>query len=314
MKLRCGTDLTILDGSMGVELAERGFATFDGLWSANALVHHPHEVKRLHLDYLKAGAEVIGTNTYATIPSYLDKANMGHRVRELASLAVQLAREALSDSTPSNGSRKLAGCLPPLSESYRPDMVPPYHEARPVYRELIECMVGQVDVFVAETMSSVDEAVHVAQALAEGRDSTNHPLLVAFTLHESQEAVLRSGESVGDAIRSVARFQPAAILFNCSTPEALLSGIEAAKNVAGCPIGVYPNRFEPVPEGYTLDNEKIILRDDGLDVKTFVAWSKRFIEAGATMVGGCCGIGPRYIEGLTLELDRELAAEPQRSA
>ena len=289
--------VTVLDGSMGEELAERGFATYGGLWSASALLNHPQEVTALHAEYLNAGAQIVTTNTYSTVPSYLDKEGMGHRVKELARLAVQLARNALDDFSHS-GSRRLAGCLPPLSESYRPDLVPPFHEAKPIYRDLITGMDGAVDLYIAETMSSIDEAVHVAEVLQEVSPAQSKPWFVSFTLDEAREASLHSGESVSEAIRAIKRYNPSAILFNCTTPSAILKGIKVARDVADCRVGGYPNRFKEVPEGWTLDGEQSIQRNVGLDIDAFVTWLDRFVRAGATVVGGCCGVGPSYIRAI----------------
>ena len=292
----------MMDGSMGEELADRGFSTRDGLWSARALVDHPDEVTALHKEYLAAGAEIITTNTYSTIPSYLDKAGMGHRVRELATLAADLARRALDEFGNSNGAR-LAGCLPPLDESYRPDLVPAAHKAVPIYRELIESMAPSVDLFLAETMSSIDEAQHVAEALQSISDTAAFDWMVSFTLDDRDGTKLRSGESVSEAVKALSAHAPSAILFNCTTPQSILDGIGCAHDVASCRVGGYPNRFKPVPEDWTLDDDQEIIRDAGLTPETFVHWSKRFVEAGATYLGGCCGIGPSYINALARNLD-----------
>lgn len=296
-----------MDGSMGEELADRGFSTRDGLWSARALVDHPDAVKSLHKEYLAAGAEIITTNTYSTIPSYLEKAGMGHRVRELATLAGQLARTAIEES----GSRKgrLAGCLPPLDESYRPDLVPPAHEAIPVYRELIDSMAPCADLFLAETMSSIDEAKHVAEALRKSLDGGRFEWMVSFTLDDRDGTKLRSGETVIEAVNAVSIHEPIAVLFNCTTPQSVLSAIESAQTIASCRVGGYPNRFKPVPEDWTLDDDQEIIRDAGLTPESFVDWSNRFIEAGATYLGGCCGIGPTYINALA----QNLSAQPSGS-
>ena len=287
---------------MGEELAERGFSTRDGLWSARALIDHPEAVTALHEEYLAAGATIITTNTYSTIPSYLDKAGLGHRMRELATSASQLARAAI-EKHGRNNDKRIAGCLPPLDESYRPDRVPPAIKAIPVYRELIESMAPSVDLFLAETMSSIDEATHVADALRESPDTARREWMVSFTLDDRDGAKLRSGESVTNAVAAMSGYDPIAILFNCTTPESVLLGIEEAHKVATCPIGGYPNRFKPVPEGWTLDDEQEIIRDVGLNPDTFVDWSNRFIEAGATYLGGCCGIGPSFIRELALSLN-----------
>ena len=287
---------------MGEELSDRGFSTRDGLWSARALIDHPHEVAALHSEYLAAGAALITTNTYSTIPSYLDKVGMGYRMRELATLAAQLGRTALNESG-SSDTKQLAGCLPPLDESYRPDLVPPADEAIPVYSELIDSMGSFVDVFLAETMSSIDEAKHVAEALRQS-SFADMDWIVAFSLDDRDGTKLRSGETVSEAVEAISVHEPIAILVNCTTPQSVLSGLECARQATSCRIGGYPNRFKPVPEDWTLDDDQEIIRDEGLTPETFVGWSKRFIEAGATYLGGCCGIGPSFIRALAMDLNR----------
>ena len=289
--------ITLMDGSMGEVLADRGFSTRDGLWSAQALLDYPDEVKELHKEYLAAGSEIITTNTYSTIPSYLEKAGMRHRVRELTAFAARLARQSIEEH--GDSSRRVAGCLPPLGESYRPDLVPPAHVAIPVYHEMVEAMDEWVDLFLAETMSSIDEAVHVAEALNTVPNRQTSDWMVAFTLDDRDGTVLRSGERVTKAIECVSEFEPIAILFNCATPESILAGITEARKATDTRIGGYPNRFRPVPENWTLDNEQEIVRNEGLDEEAFSEWSKKFVLAGASYLGGCCGIGPTHI-GLTV--------------
>ena len=298
---RQGRTVTLMDGSMGEELADRGFSTRDGLWSARALIDHPNEIVALHQEYLSAGAEVITTNTYSTVPSYLAKAGLGDRVRELATSAAELARKALDEFDKPNGAR-VAGCLPPLDESYRPDLVPAAHEAIPIYRDLIDSMAPSVDLFLAETMSSIDEAQHVAEALRSSPDFAAFEWMVSFTLDDRDGTKLRSGESVTEAVKALSVQKPIAILFNCTTPQSILDGVGCAHKVTTCRVGGYPNRFKPVPEDWTLDDDQEIMRDAGLTRDKFVSWSNRFLDAGASYLGGCCGIGPSYIEALARNL------------
>ena len=105
--------ITILDGGMGAELIRRGAATSGGLWSAQALLDNPEAVVETHHDFIRAGARLIITNSYSSIPSYLEKEGLEDRYEELTSLAGQLARRA-ADETKENV--RGAGSLPPLSE------------------------------------------------------------------------------------------------------------------------------------------------------------------------------------------------------
>ena len=137
--------VTIMDGGMGAELMRRGGAS--PLWSARALLDAPELVRAVHDDFINAGARVIITNTYSTIPSYLGKEGLEARWMELADLAGRIAREAAD--APGEPVTVL-GSLPPLNESYRHDLVPPDAEAVPAYEALAQTLAPYVDGFVAE--------------------------------------------------------------------------------------------------------------------------------------------------------------------
>ena len=284
--------VSLLDGSMGEELIQRGYAKKGGLWSAYALVHHPEEVKRLHCDYIHAGARHITTNTYSTVPSYLEKEGLTHRLDELVDLAGQIARESVEDA---REEALILGSLPPLNESYRPDLVPDRETSLPVYRRLVAGLSSYVDILLAETMSSIDEAVTVATAVREDSIANQKPFWVALTVEDAPTGDLRSSETVEAAIAALGAFEPSAILFNCSSPASIQKAIERAVQVTDLPIGGYPNRFRPVPNDWDLDNEVEIERDLSLTPITLADWLERFVEAGASFVGGCCGIGPDHI-------------------
>ena len=156
-------DFVLLDGGMGGELISRGIITGGGLWSAQALLECPENVLAIHRDYIKAGARVISTNTYSTVPSYLEKENKEEHMEDLIVLAGKLARQAASES---QHPVIVAGSLPPLDESYRPDLVPDHEESLPIYETLARLLEPYVDVFLCETMSSIQEAKTAFEALS----------------------------------------------------------------------------------------------------------------------------------------------------
>ena len=287
----------LLDGGTGREIQQRRPEAAHGLWSASVLLDEPDLVVEIHREYIDAGATVITTNNYATIPSYLGKAGMEDRYRELTKLAAQLARRAVTES---GKDAAVAGSLPPLEESYRADLVPSPEVARPIYQGIVEALRDDVDLYICETMSSAKEA-HTAAgaALAHGRGK---PVYVAWTLHETPGRGLRSGESVKEAVAALSGLDVEGYLFNCTHPEAIEVGLKELKTVTDKPIGCYPNRLNKVPDGWTLDNEITTgLRGD-LSEDLYVASILRSIEAGATIVGGCCGIGPSDIRALAKRL------------
>ena len=294
IELRVGT--TILDGGFGGELIRRGVVRGDGLWSAQALLDDTDAVKQLHLDYIHAGARIITTNTYSTVPSYLIKKHLEDRVESLTKLACDIARDAVSAS---RQNVLVAGCIPPLSESYRPDLVIDSDEATPVYMTMGTAMLPLVDLFLCETMSCIKEAVVALTALDAVDSTRSKTRFVSFTLDEVPGQGLRSGESVVDAIESVKRFQPEAILFNCTSPEAIAHAVSESSQSTTFRLGGYANRFAKVPENWTLDNEIPILRNEELSVNAYVVHAENWVGRGASIVGGCCGIGPEYIQAVS---------------
>ena len=287
----------LFDGGMGREIQQRRPQAAHGLWSASVLLDEPDLVVEIHREYIDAGAVVITTNNYATIPSYLSKAGMQDRYRELTRLAATLARRAVRES---GKDVAVAGSLPPLEESYRADLVPPPEIAQPIYQGIAEALRDDVDLYVCETMSSAAEAHNAASAaLAHGQGK---PVYVAWTLDETPGRGLRSGETVKQAVDALAGLAVDGYLFNCTHPEAIEAGLRELKALTTKPLGCYPNRLNKVPDGWTLDNEITTgLRSD-LPQHLYVEAMLRSIQAGATMVGGCCGIGPSDIRALAERL------------
>lgn len=285
--------VTLLDGGMGREIQQRRPEAAHGLWSAGILVEEPDLVVEIHREYIDAGATVITTNNYSTIPSYLGKAGMQDRYRELTKVAAALARRAVRES---GKDVAVAGSLPPLEESYRADLVPRSDVARPIYQGVVEALRDEVDLYICETMSTAAEAHTAAStALAHGEGK---PVWVSWTLDETPGRGLRSGESVKEAVDALAGLGVDGYLFNCTHPEAIEVGLRELKTLTSKPIGCYPNRLNKVPDGWTLDNEITTgLRGD-LPQHIYVASMLRCIDAGATIVGGCCGIGPSDIRAL----------------
>ena len=154
-------ELQILDGSMGAELIARGHTPRTGLWSAKALLDVPQAVVQVHDDYIAAGASIITTNSYSTIPSYLAKADMAESYLDLTEVAAKLARQSADTAL---SPVRVAGCLPPLDESYRYDLVPGDAESREIYGELVKVLLPYADLYLCETMSCAREAANASYA------------------------------------------------------------------------------------------------------------------------------------------------------
>jgi len=287
-------EVTVLDGGMGGELQKRVSTSGKGLWSATALIDAPDVVIDVHREFIEAGARMIITNSYCTIPSYLGKENLESEYIRLTRLAGKLARQAADAG---NEAVLVAGSIPPLSESYRPDLVPSKDIAGPVYRNMVDALEPFVDLFICETMSS---AIEAEQAAAQAKQyGGGKPVYVAWTLNEEPGSGLRSGESLEEAFLKIDYLDVDGYMLNCTCPEVIESGLIELKGLTSKPLGCYANRMGKVPEGWTLDNELYTGRRTDVTTDYFVDQCIRAAEAGASIIGGCCGIGPTDIQALT---------------
>ena len=279
--------MIFLDGALGSILLDRANKSSSGLWSAQFLFDDPEAIKSLYEDYIGVGSDLITTNTYSTIPSYLNKEKISAKMPELVAIAGKLAKEVANQ----HDQVRVAGSLPPLEESYRPDLVLTEGEALPIYKTLIEGLLPYVDIFLCETISSIQETQNVLKAL----DLYNKeiPIWLSWTLKEDKKDLLRSGESIEEAFKFAEKYNPEAYLFNCTDPNAISSGLEVLQRLTEKPIGGYPNVFS-VPDGWTLDNDVVTLKND-LTKESFSSFCQTWKEKGASIFGGCCGIGPELM-------------------
>jgi S-methylmethionine-dependent homocysteine/selenocysteine methylase len=288
--------VTVLDGGTGRELARIGAPFGQPLWSAQALIEAPEFVRRVHESYVAAGAEVITTNTYALVPFHLGQALFDSDGRRLAALAASIARD-VADRHPGV---RVAGCLPPALGSYRPDLFV-REGARPVLDVLVLEQAPFVDLWLAETQSSIAEAGFVRDVLDTHRQTAQ--LWVSFTLHDElveDEPRLRSGESVVDAVHAAEHLGAVVVAFNCSRPEVMEPAIAAAAEATRLPIGVYANAF--VLDHATAANEGLNDIRKDITADAYLELARRWVAAGASIVGGCCGIGPEHISALSAHL------------
>ncbi len=286
----------VLDGGMGRELLRIGAPFRQPEWSALALWEGPEWVVQAHRNFVEAGAQVITTNSYALVPFHLGEERFAAHGAELADLSGRLARRAAGEAGPGRAVR-VAGSLPPLFGSYRPDLFDPVR-APSLIDPLIDGLAPHVDLWLGETLGSIAEA----RAVREGLDRAGvdgSELWISFTLDDRRPGRLRSGEPVGDAVRSAVDLGAAAVLFNCCPAETIGAAIAAAAPVAGdCRIGGYANRFVT---GHTDDggaNEQLSRFRDDLSPPEYAQAVTRWLGDGATVVGGCCGMEPAHVAEL----------------
>ena len=280
-------------------------------WSALALIESPEHVRQAHVGFAAAGADVITTNTYAVVPFHIGEERFESDGRRLAALAGSLARSVADEF-----GVRVAGSLPPLMGSYMPDRFVA-DVALPILEVLVDAQLPFVDVWIAETVSSISEAELVRSVLDAAGDA--RPLWVSFTLEDetfhadahdgraglalrSSEGVadsprLRSGESVPDAVVAALAMGAELVAFNCSQPEVMEAAIRVAARADDLPIGVYANVFEV--EDHESANETINALRLDVTPDVYLEFAERWVAAGASMVGGCCGVGPAHVSALS---------------
>ena len=282
----------LLDGGMGQELINRGASGQGVLWSAKALFDNPAAVQAVHEDYIRAGADVITTNSYACIRNNFEPEGLLNRLGEMNQLAAMLARKA-RDSV----GRKvlIAGSMGPQNGSYRPDLVGSYDLTEDLYREQAGFLAPFVDLFICETMSCIKEARAAAVAAA----STGKPVWLSWTIEDSGAANLRSGESIIDAWDDIDGLDVSAVLLNCSPPEAISKVLPQLVSLSDIPVGAYANAFTPIPEKWDFHGDESIppARID-ITPDAYAEHAANWLAAGTRIIGGCCEVGPAHITRL----------------
>ncbi|NQD80118.1 homocysteine S-methyltransferase family protein [Pseudomonas sp. CrR14] len=293
--------LIFLDGGMGRELQRRGAPFRQPEWSALALTEAPEQVEAVHAAYIAAGSQVITSNSYAVVPFHIGEQRFAVEGRALAEQAGQLARNAADRAT---SPVRVAGSLPPLFGSYRPDLFQPARVTE-LLTPLIDGLAPHVDLWLAETQSAIAEA----RAIRAHLPDDGKPFWLSFTLRdEDTDEIprLRSGEPVAEAARAAAELGVEVLLFNCSQPEVIGGAIDVARETfaslgAEIAIGAYANAFPPQPEEATANDGLDPLRED-LDPPGYLRWVADWRARGASHLGGCCGIGPEHISVLVQRL------------
>ncbi len=297
--------ITILDGGMGRELEKWGAPFKQPEWSALAMMVAPEIVKEVHKAFITSGASVITTNSYALVPFHIGEKRFKDQGSALATSAGKMARAAVNETQTDT---LVAGSIPPLFGTYRSDLYRS-EQVVEIARPLIEGLRTHVDLWLCETQSLIDEPIRI-KLLIDRLDIKKKPFWVSFTLEDSQlnnEPLLRSGESVVDAVKMMVDANVDAILFNCCQPEVISQAVMTtqhqlaslgAKNIE---IGAFANAFPPQSKDATANEGLNELRTD-LTPSSYLKWARQWIQDGATLIGGCCGIGPEHIAVLSEKL------------
>ena len=286
----------ILDGGMGQELLARGMETNGTLWSANALLQDKYHKLLLdtHIDFIKSGAEIIVTTTFTTRKTRLKDNKVEDKFEYLNKKAGEIAQQA----------KKLypnvliAGGLPPQYLTYEVDPRTD-KEIKDDFYSQAKLLDPYIDFFYFDVLSSVKEFRIAIDSIKE----FNKPYLIGA--HISEGTHLPSGEKITEIISSIKHEKLLGILLSCISPENYELNLNEIKSL-GIPFGFKLNAFiktNPKPN-YTgafkksktgNPNEFLGVREDLTPQKMF-EFAKKFKDAGATILGGCCETRPSHIK------------------
>ncbi|PJG82250.1 homocysteine S-methyltransferase family protein [Caviibacterium pharyngocola] len=289
--------ITILDGGMSRELMRLNAPFRQPEWSALSLYELPSAVQQVHEDFIQSGADVITTNSYAVVPFHIGEQRFAADAKTLADLAGRLAKSAVEKQ---DKSVQIAGSIPPLFGSYRPDLFRA-ERVKELAQPIIDGLAPYADFWLCETQSAIIEPQSIKPLLPD-----NRPFWVSFTLIDDEptpEPQLRSGETVKSAVEKMIELGVSAILFNCCQPEVIERALQITQtllrehNATQIRIGAYANAFAPQPKDATANDGLDEVRRD-LDPEAYLTWAKKWADCGASIIGGCCGIGIDHIRHL----------------
>jgi S-methylmethionine-dependent homocysteine/selenocysteine methylase len=263
----------ILDGPMGTELVRRGVRAPLPSWSAHALDVAPDVVAAIHRAYAAAGANVHTANTFR-----VRRRSVGNRWKSMARLAVRIAKD---NALPG---QRVAGSMGPVEDCYRPDLSPG-EASRAEHAEIARALVDTgVDLLLCETFPHAAEAmVAVQEAVRTGAETW-----VALTA--GPEASLMTPKAMGEAARVCAAEGARVVLVNCTPARHTLAYVEAIAS-AGVSFGAYANA------GSTEDGIGWHA-PEGKGAARYAAFARTWLDAGASILGGCCGTGLGHVKAL----------------
>ena len=296
----------LLDGALGTELIRRGVR-----WRKHGLLTDTAAVRQLHGEYLAAGADVIRTNTFQLNPRvylnvFRNREHMRHigapslegLVPRLLRTSVQLARQARAGAG-LEGKIAIAGVLSPLEHCFRPDLAPPPDVARREHEELARVFAEErVDLLLLESMNTIAEA----RAALEAARAVGLPVWVSFVL--GPEGELLSCEPLEKAVAEADRRGAEAVLVNCAPPEDILPALERMRQFSKLPFGGFAHIGRFSPPSWKFDFFPQFIETESWPADRYAAEARRWREAGATILGGCCGTRPEHIAALRAQLGR----------
>ncbi len=293
-KLAAG-GIIIIDGGTGTDLQRRGAAMSSDTWCADANLTHPAIVREVHADYIRAGAEIITANTFATSALLFNALGRDRDVIEIDRAAVALAKEAAADR-PVAVAGSVSTMRPVMAGGDRTSKQRewPEKDARALFRRKVDTLVDcGVDLLMMEMMRDTDYSVWATEAAI----ATGLPVWVGISVEKNKDGVLtgfgREDMPLDVVARALAAVGPAVVSIMHTSPSDTDEAIALVREYWKGPLGAYPE------SGYFRMPEWTFV--DIIPPKELVDKARGWRASGVSIFGGCCGLGPEHIEALHKE-------------
>src|SRR5215467_3191923 len=271
--------ILVCDGAMGTMLYSKGIfisRSFDELNVSN-----PELVREVHRDYIKAGAEIIETNTFGGNRTKLMAHGLVDQVRDINLQGASIAREAAS------GEIYVAGAIGPLGIRIEPWGKTSVDEARAIFREQAAALLeGGVDLFILETFSDLNE---VYAAILGVKDVSSYPIVAQMTITEDGNSLEGTPPEV--FAKRLDDWGADVVGLNCSVgPQTMLDAVERIASVTSKKLSVQPNAGKP----QNIEGRNLYL----CSPEYMASYARKFVQYGVRIVGGCCGTTPLHIKAM----------------
>lgn len=282
----------ILDGGTGTDIQRRGVPMSSSTWCAEANLSHPGVVREVHADYIKAGADIIIANTFATSALLFNALGRDEELLEIDRAAVTIAREAAKGhSVAVAGSMSTMRPVVAGSDRTSKQQEWPEDRARALFRRKADNLAAAgVDLIMMEMMRDRDYSVWASEAAL----ATGLPVWIGISVERHGKMLTgfgREDQNFDDVARALSALKPDVISIMHTSPNDTDEAIDILRRYWKGPIGAYPESgYFKMPEWTFVD----IIEPEEL-VKKSQAWRKK----GVTAFGGCCGLGPDHIKALT---------------
>ena len=289
-------DTIILDGAIGAELEKKGAKMHKDLWCGTCSVESPDLVKKVHEEYILAGADIITTNTYATTPIAMKQYGFDDQINEFNKKSVQIAKEAVKNT---NKDVAIAGSVSTFGSLYKYGL----EAMKPGFKEQLNILSNEgVDLIILEAMSSQADIV---ETIVECSSQTKLPvwLSISCVIDDNTNKVMLGFSDTFDtdtnvyedfetSIDNFSKIHQGPILIAHSDIEVTGQAIKIAKKKFNGVLGAYPNRGH-----YEKPHWKFV---DNITPSEYLEKARSWVENGAQIVGGCCGVGVEEIKAISV--------------